>query len=359
MALNTVIPFGPQHPVLPEPIQLKLTLKDETVVAAVPHIGYVHRGIEKAAEKMDFQQNIFLVERVCGICSFLHALCYSQCIEQLMGIEPPPRAKYLRVIWGELHRLQSLYLWLGLYADSFGYESLFMQFWRNREIILDMFEKTAGSRIIISSCAIGGTRRDISDADLDMILKTLKQIECDLDDASSALLNDYTVKKRTVGIGVLTGEQALELGAVGPVLRGSGIAEDTRMTGYAAYGDLDFQPVVETAGDCYARAKVRIRECYQGIDLVRKAIAKIPDGEFATKLRGRPNGKTTSRVEQPRGELLYLVAANGSPKLDRMRIRTPTFSNVPPLVAMLPGCDFSDVPVITLSIDPCISCTER
>ena len=126
MATRTVIPFGPQHPVLPEPIQMKLTLRDETVIEAIPNIGYVHRGVEKAGERMDWQQSLYLVERICGICSFIHALAYCQCLEEIMGIEVPPRARYLRVIWSELHRLQSHHLALGLLADAFGFESLFM-----------------------------------------------------------------------------------------------------------------------------------------------------------------------------------------------------------------------------------------
>ncbi len=359
MSNRTVIPFGPQHPVLPEPIQLKLELQDETVVSAVPHIGYVHRGIEKAAERMEYTQNVFLVERVCGICSFIHALCYCQGIEQLQNIEAPPRAKYLRVIWSELHRLHSHHLWLGLFADAFGYESLFMQFWRNREMLMDIFDKTAGSRVIISTCAIGGTRRDISDAHLQEILDTLDEVNKQLDKSIPVILNDYSVRKRTVGIGKITREQALELGAAGPVLRANGVAQDMRQLGYAAYGELGFEPVTENDGDCYARAKVRARECYQSVDLVRKAIRQLPDGEILTKPKGRPKGRVISRVEQPRGELLYFLAADGTNRLDRLRIRTPTFANVPPLVAMLPGCELADVPVIVLSIDPCISCTER
>jgi ech hydrogenase subunit E len=359
MSNRTVIPFGPQHPVLPEPIQLKLTMQDETVVEAIPHIGYVHRGVEKAAERMDFTQNVFLVERICGICSFIHALCYCQGIETLMGMEVPPRARYLRVLWSELHRLHSHHLWLGCFADAFGFESLFMQFWRNREMLMDIFEKTAGSRVILSTCAIGGTRRDISDAHLEEILQTLDRVETELNRAGAVIMNDYTVRKRTTGKGVLSAEQAVALGAVGPVLRASGIAQDMRMLGYAAYGELGFEPVVETAGDSYARGKARVRECYQSIGLVRKAIENLPDGEILVRPRGNPTGRTISRVEQPRGELFYFIAGNGSKKLDRLRVRTPTFANVPPLVAMLPGCEMADVPVITLSIDPCISCTER
>lgn len=359
MSDHTIVPFGPQHPVLPEPIQLKLTLDNETVVEAVPHIGYVHRGVEKAGERMDYTQNVFLVERICGICSFIHALCYCQGIERLMGVEVPPRARYLRVIWSELHRMQSHHLWLGLFADALGFESLFMEFWKNRERLMDIFEKTAGSRVIISTCTIGGVRRDISQEDLDWILSELVQIERGLDRAVGALLEDKTVKKRTIGKGVLSKEDAIALGAVGPVLRASGVPVDARMEGFAAYNELGIEPVVETAGDSYARTRVRARECYQSLELVRKAIQRIPEGDVIVRPRGRPEGRTISRVEQPRGELVYFIAADGSTKLDRLRIRTPTFANVPPLVAMLPGCEMADVPVITLSIDPCISCTER
>ena len=131
------------------------------------------------------------------------------------------------------------------------------------------------------------------------------------------------------------------------------------MLGYAAFNEIDFEPVVETDGDCYARCKVRFREVLQSIDLIRQAIAKLPDGELTVKVKGRPDGEVISRVEQPRGEVFYYIKANGKKNLDRLRVRTPTFAYVPALLAMLPGMWLSDVPVIVLSIDPCISCTER
>ncbi len=356
---RTVIPFGPQHPVLPEPVHLRLTLEDEKVVEAVPAIGYVHRGIEKAGEINEYTQNVFLVERVCGICSFIHALCYCQGIETLMGVEPPPRARYLRVVWSELHRLHSHHLWLGCLADAFGFESLFMQLWRNREAIMDVLELTAGNRVIISTCAVGGVRRDLSEAQIAEIHRVLDRVQTELDKLLPVLLNDATVRARTVGKGIVPREQALALGAVGPTLRASGVAQDIRMTGYAAYGELGFEPVVEQAGDAYARAVVRTREVYQSIELVRKALAALPAGDIITRARGNPQGRTLSRVEQPRGELIYYLAGNGTRNLERLRIRTPTFANIPALLHMLPGCELADVPVLVLSIDPCISCTER
>ena len=407
---RTILPFGPQHPVLPEPLHLKLTIENETVVEALPTLGYVHRGLEKLCEIRDFNQMIQIVERVCGICSCLHALCYCEGVEQIMGVEVPRRAKYLRTIWGELHRMHSHLLWLGLFADAFGFESLFMQFWRIRERIMDIMEATCGNRVVVSVNVIGGVRRDLTPEQCQWIEEQLAISEKELKQLSDTILSDYTVKKRTVGVGVLTKEQAYQLGAAGPTLRGSGWAQDVRQTGYAAFGELGFEPIVEYGCDSYARSAVRFRETLQSIDLVRLAIARMPAGEtaadvagameddtpkpvsagerrdimqaynrdkrhrfvtapppnldlpaghVAAKVKGKPDGEAVTRVEQPRGELLYYIKGNGSKNMERVRIRTPTFANIPPLLAMLPGCELADVPVIVLSIDPCISCTER
>jgi ech hydrogenase subunit E len=356
---KTIIPFGPQHPVLPEPLHLKLTVEDEVVTEVIPALGFVHRGLEKLSEIRDFHQMVQVVERVCGICSVIHAMCYCHGIEEMMGIDVPPRAKFLRVIWSELHRIQSHLLWLGLFADSFGFEALFMQFWKIREKVMDISESTTGNRVIVSVNVVGGVRRDLNSEQISWILSLLKEIEQEIGELKKTLLTDYTVSKRTVGKGVLTKNQAYGIGTVGPVLRGSGVVQDTRMLGYAAFNELNFEPVVESDGDCYARTKVRFRETLQSIDLIRQAISKIPNGEINVKVKGKPQGEVVSRVEQPRGELLYYIKADGTKNLDRLRIRTPTFANIPAILAMLPGMYLSDVPVIVLSIDPCISCTER
>ena len=357
--MKTVIPFGPQHPVLPEPIHLKLTVEDEKIYAAEPKLGFVHRGLEKLAESRDFHQMIQVVERVCGICSVMHALCYCQAIEDLMAVQVPPRARYLRVVWAELHRIQSHLLWLGLFADSFGFESLFMQFWQIREKIMDINEATTGNRVIVSVNVVGGVRRDLDPDQIRWLLSELAWVDVQVQRLQATLLKDYTVRSRTVGKGVLSSEQAYELGAVGPVLRASGVAQDLRQTGYAAYDELFHQPVVETAGDAYARSKVRFGETLISIDIIRRALDNLPTGEVRGKVRGRPSGEAIARVEQPRGELFYYIKASGGKCLDRVRIRTPTFANIPALLKMLPGLFLSDVPVVTLSIDPCISCTER
>jgi ech hydrogenase subunit E len=360
MAKRTIIPFGPQHPVLPEPIHLDLVLEDETVVEAIPSIGYIHRGLEKLVEKNEWPEMVYVIERVCGICSFGHGWGYCKTVEGNLGIEVPPRAEYLRTIWHELGRIHSHLLWLGLLADGFGFESLFMHSWRLRETILDIFEETTGGRVIFSVCKVGGLRKDVSNEKLNEIVGTLRDLEKELNELAEVFLEDVSVKSRLVGVGVLTREEAFELGAVGPVARGSGLDNDVRRDGHGAYGELEFVPCLEEAGDCYARCKVRVREVFQSIDIIAQCAAKIPDGEIAVEIKGtHPAGEFVGRMEQPRGEAYYYSKGSGQKFLERIRVRTPTNANIPALVKTLAGSDLADVPVLVLTIDPCISCTER
>ena len=361
MAQRTIVPFGPQHPVLPEPIHLDLVLEDEKVVEALPSIGFIHRGLERLAETKDFLEMTYVAERICGICSFIHGQGYCQAIEQLMNIQVPERALYLRTMWGEMSRIHSHLLWLGLAADAFGFESLFMHSWRVRESLLDIVEETSGGRVIFGVCKVGGVRRNIDNEKLKSIRERLKNIEKMSREITRVFKTDGSVKRRMAGIGVLSKEDAYALGAVGPMLRASGVNQDMRKRGYAAYGKLSWEPVVETAGDCFARSIVRVREVYQALDLIYQAIDTIPDTEVDVKVTGNPPAGSESfmRLEQPRGEVVYYLKGNGTKFLQRFRVRTPTFANIPALVVMLKGCQLADVPVIVLTIDPCISCTER
>ncbi|MCF7791423.1 MAG: nickel-dependent hydrogenase large subunit [Victivallales bacterium] len=360
MAKRTVIPFGPHHPVLPEPVHLDLVLEDETVVEAIPNVGFIHRGLEMLCKKKPFQDIVLVAERICGICSMIHGVGFSQGVEKVMDIDVPPRAEYLRAFWGELSRVHSHILWLGLAADAIGFESLFMHSWRVREMVLDIFEETTGGRVIFDVCKIGGVRKDIENEILkNRFSQQIDKIEEEYSKLAKVFTEDYTVCHRWSNVGVLTKEDAHKLGAVGPTVRGSGISQDMRTLKYGAYEHLDFEPVVENSCDCYARTVVRVKEVFQSIDLMRQVISKIPDGEVETKVKGTPKGEYFSRVEQPRGEVVYYVKGDGTKNLDRFRVRTPTFANIPPLLQMLGGCDLADVPAIVISIDPCISCTER
>jgi ech hydrogenase subunit E len=356
---RTIIPFGPQHPVLPEPIHLDLVVEDEKVVEARPSIGFVHRGLEKLAEKKDYVEFVYVAERICGICSFIHGQTYCQAIETLMNVQVPPRALYLRTAWGELSRIHSHLLWLGLMADGMGFESLFMHSWRVREKVLNIIEATTGGRVIFGSCKIGGVRRDMNAETIRNLLQELDAIEKDMRQITRVFLDDNSVKSRLSGIGVLPKQEAHDLGCVGPMLRASGVAQDMRTLGYAAFKDIGVEPVTRAEGDCYARCAVRCEELFQSVGIIRQALEKIPDGDIAVKVTGNPAGETIARTEQPRGEVVYHLKANGTKNLQRFRVRTPTFANLPAMLKVLPGCDLADVPMIVLTIDPCISCTER
>ncbi len=356
---RTVIPFGPQHPVLPEPIHLDLVVEDERVVEARPSIGFVHRGLEKLVEKKDYVEFVYVAERICGICSFIHGQTYCQGVEAIMNIPVPPRAQYLRTVWGELSRIHSHLLWLGLMADGMGFESLFMHSWRVRERVLNIIEATTGGRVIFGACKIGGVRRDVDATAIKGILSELDVIEQELLEITGVFLKDSSVHRRLRGVGVLSGQEARELGCVGPMLRASGVAQDMRQLGYAAYGELQLEPVTRTEGDSFARCAVRCDELSQSVGLIREALGKIPSGEIAAKVTGNPNGEAIVRTEQPRGEVVYCLKANGTRNLLRFRVRTPTFANLPAMLKVLQGCELADVPMLILTIDPCISCTER
>lgn len=362
MGKRTVIPFGPQHPVLPEPVHLDLVLEDETVVEAIPRIGFVHRGLEKLVEKKDYMQFVFVTERICGICAFGHSMGYSQTIEALMQLEIPKRAEYLRVIWHELARMHSHILWLGLAADGFGYENLFMQCWRIRERILNIFEATTGGRVIFSACNVGGVLRDIADEDLRGIVRTLEVVREEYNAILGAFINDTSVKSRLVDVGYLSEKQARDLSIVGPFARASNVNNDIRSLGQGAYGELAaFEPILSEQGDCFARVDVRAHEVLQSIDIIEELVDKIPAGEVFIKPKGNPakDAEVSMRLEQPRGEVYYYAKGNGTKFLERMRIRTPTSQNLAGMVAALAGCQLADVPMNVLTIDPCISCTER
>ena len=355
----SVVPFGPQHPVLPEPIHLDLVIEDEKVIEAVPSIGFVHRGLESLIAKKDYNEMVYVAERTCGICSFGHGMGYVEAVEKIMNIEIPDRARYLRTIWMELSRMHSHLLWLGLLAYAIGCESLFYHCWRIREQVLDMIEESTGGRVIFSVNKVGGVMKDMDAAMLTRFSEKLGEVEDQVIAVRKNFLYDKTVQLRLRGVGVLTKQQAHDLGCAGPFGRASGIATDMRTRGYGAYGDLEFEPITSNEGDSFARCQCRIDEILQSIDLIRQAMGMIPDGDLFVPVKGNPNGEYFMRIEQPRGEAVYYVKGSGKPYLNRLRIRTPTFANLPGLCETLKGADYADVPILILTIDPCISCTER
>ncbi|MEM2927149.1 MAG: nickel-dependent hydrogenase large subunit [Candidatus Bathyarchaeia archaeon] len=362
-----VMPVGPVHPSLKEPIHFKVFVRREEILDVDLNLGHVHRGIEALAETKNLIQALYLIERVCGICSHSHTTCFVQAVEEIGGIQPSERALYLRTLIFELERIHSHLLIIGLMAYQIGFDTLFMHVWTVREKILDLFEEITGNRIHHAMNMIGGVRWDLTQTMIEKLQKTMDELEKAVRSIYGFFM-DKTVEKRLSGVGFLSFDDARVLCAVGPTARGSGLTFDVRRDDpYAAYGYLkdSFSTVSKREGDAYARIEVRILELFESINLVRTIIDRLPRDSIAPKeaalrlIRQIPAGEAISRVEAPRGELFYFSRTNGRGGLERLKIRTPTLANIASLRKMLIGYEIADIPVVVTSVDPCISCTER
>ncbi|MCW3996111.1 MAG: NADH-quinone oxidoreductase subunit C [Candidatus Bathyarchaeota archaeon] len=355
------IVLGPQHPALLEPEKFVVTVDGETVTRVDPRVGYVHRGIEKATESRTFLQDVYLVERICGICNSIHACSFVETVEKILKIEVPQRAKYLRVIALELNRLHSHLLTLGHAGLEIGYETLFQYFWRDREPIMDLIELTSGNRVYSSLMTVGGVRRDIKEEDIPKIKATLTDLRKKLPFYRQVYEDEPSLKMRMKNVGVLKREDAIKLSVVGPVARGSGYDIDVRKDEpYEAYGEIPFKEIVYTQGDTWARMNVRMDEVEESINIIEYAIDNLPPGPFRVKApRVVPAGEAVNRVEAPRGELFYYVKSNGTAMPERVKVRTPTYANIPAFLKTAIGESIADVPSNFVSLDPCFSCTDR
>lgn len=356
------LPVGPQHPALDlESIHFTFEVDGERVVSVTPRLGYMHRGIEKLAENRTYQQNIHLVERICGICSQAHAICFAQAVEEIAEIEVPDRARYLRTIIAELERIQNHFLWLGVAAHEIGFQTLFMYTWRDRELVLDVVEAMTGKRVNYGINTIGGLKRDLLPQHHKLLQKTLDQLETRSAYYKKICTTEPTILKRTVDIGILPQTQALALGAVGPTARASSVAHDVRRDDpYAAYDEIPFTVITSDGCDVASRLYVRLDELFESINIIRYALAHLPGGKILVPApRVIPDGDAISRVEAPRGEDFHYVRANGTTKPARLKVRAPTLANILPLCNMFTGMNIADIPVVIAGIDPCIACAER
>jgi len=355
------IPFGPQHPALEESINFIFEVEEERVVNVKPRLGYVHRGIEKIAESRTYHQNVYLAERICGICSFAHAMCYAQAVEELLDIEVPERAKFIRTIMAEMERIQNHYLWLGFTAKGMGFETLFMYAWRDRETMLGILERISGKRVNYGMSTIGGVRRDITKPIIEEIEEKLDYLEKRTEYYKKICTKEQTILKRTVNVGILRPQDARNLCAVGPTLRASGIRQDVRADEpYAAYGEIPFKVIIYKGCDVASRIYVRMDEILESIKIIRYAVKNLPEGPIRVTVPQRvPEGEAISVVEAPRGEDLHYVKSDGSDRPARLKVRAPTLANLPSLCKMLVGINIADIPIVIAGIDPCIACAER
>jgi NADH-quinone oxidoreductase subunit D len=358
---DMMIPFGPAHPALPEPVYLKIFLEGEEIQDVDFAVGYNHKGIEKALQDLDFSKSIFMTGRICGICSSAHSTCFTQGIEKLLDLEIPYKAKLIRTIVFELERLTSHLLCVGMLGHEIGFDTLFMLCFREREYVLNCLELITGKRVVHDINTIGGVRRDLSPEIIKQVNKNLGILKEKVEYLRTLITKDLLIKKRTVGIGKLDKNDVEKLCLVGPVARASGVPYDIRkIDKYLAYDDLDFKVITHKDGDSFARAFVRVQEMFECIRLSKQALSMIKPGP----IRNKPTLPFTekeaiSRVEAPRGELIYYLRSNTTNKPERVKIRTPTYANLLCLGKILVGHKLADVPVSLASLDPCLCCTDR
>ena len=358
---NVQIPVGPQHPALKEPASFQLTLEGERILASGVRLGYNHRGIEKACEERTYIQCLYLIERICGICSHSHSTAFVQAVEEVAGLAVPPRGLYIRTLVAELERVHSHLLWLGVAGHEIGFDTLLMYTWRDREVVMDLLALLTGNRVNYGINTFGGVRRDIDDEQKQQILKGLGVLEERTKYYITVATDEVTLIQRLSGVGKLTYDDAVRLGAVGPTARASGVARDVRKDDpYAVYDKLSFNVITATNCDIYGRTLVRVGELMESYKMIRQLLAELPDGPIAAKApRKVPAGEALSRYEAPRGEDIHYVRANGTEKPERVKVRAPTLANVQVVSHMLKDGYLADLPIVIAAIDPCFSCTDR
>jgi NADH-quinone oxidoreductase subunit D len=358
---EVIVPIGPQHPALKEPVNFRVIADGEKIVRLELDISYNHRGIEKAAEQRTFIRALPLIERVCGICSHSHQTAFAKGIEELMQLTIPPRAQYIRTIIGELERMHSHLLWLGVAAHEIGFNTLFMWTWRDREAVQDTLEEMSGNRVHYGMNEVGGVRRDLTPSQVNAALQRLPNLEERIKKYVDMVRNQETMLLRFRGVGKLTREEVLKYGAVGPTARASGIDYDIRRDDpYLVYAEIPWNVVTDTSGDVYGRTCVRIGELAESLKIVRYGLEHLPEGPIRVNPpKTAPKGEILSRYEAPRGELVHFIRTNGTDRVERIDIRTPTLANWTSVAACLVNQNLADIPVIVAAIDPCLSCTSR
>jgi formate hydrogenlyase subunit 5 len=322
----------------------------------------VHRGIEKLAEKrMDYHQVNFLVERICGICGYTHSVAYASALEKANGIEVPLRAQYIRTILLEVERLHSHLLNIGVAAHLVGFDSGFMHFFRIREKSMQMAEILTGGRKTYGMNLIGGVRRDILKEERDQVLRLISEMRSDLEELVDIMVNTTNFVARTKGVGRLDPKVARDYSPVGPNLRGSGFARDTRKSHpYAAYDNVSWDVISKDGCDVLSRQLVRAQEVFQSLNIIEQCLYEMPPGPVLVEgFAYKPYTFAIGYTEAPRGENVHWVMTGNDHKVYRIRPRASTYNNWPSLRYMFQGNLVSDAPLIVASIDPCYSCCDR
>ncbi|HEX4836539.1 MAG TPA: NADH dehydrogenase (quinone) subunit D [bacterium] len=384
MTLN----MGPQHPSTHGVLRLVLELEGEIVRTCTPIIGYLHTGIEKEMETRTYHQNVTLVDRVEYVASYMEEMAFYQSVERLMGIEPPPRAGAIRVLMCELNRIASHLVYLGSAAMDLNLSSVFMYCFADREKFLDLSEMVSGQRMMPGYFRVGGVADDLPEEFFPAARAFLDEIPRRVDEYTRLLSDNLIWRERLEGVALLSREDAIRLGATGPVLRGSGVVHDIRkLLPYGGYDEYDFDIPTRPDGDAYARYIVRMEEMRQSRRIALRALERLPDGpvivadrkvalppraELARSMEAvihqfklvsegmhPPAGDSYVATESARGEKGYYVVSDGSNRPVRVHIRAPSFYNLQTLPAMVEGRPLADVVVAVASIDIILGDVDR
>ncbi|WP_416201807.1 NADH-quinone oxidoreductase subunit D [Thermanaerothrix sp.] len=361
-----VVNLGPQHPSTHGVFRMVVSLVEETILDLKPVMGYLHRNHEKIGERNTFLQNMPFTDRLDYLCSMSNNFGYALAVEKLMGIKPPERAEYIRVMMAELTRFLNHIFAIGFLLNDLGaYFTPALYAIEERELILDIFEAVSGSRMMCNYFRFGGVARDVSDDILEKVRRLVNdRLPRKVDEMDEFLTRNEIVRERCEGVGILTAEQAIANSASGPVLRASGVPYDVRRAEpYSIYDRLEFDVAVRYHGDIYDRYLIRLDEMRQSLRILQQVLRDIPEGPIMT---GKPQyqvrvppGEAYGRVEGPKGELGFYVVSNGKPNPWRYHVRAPSFINLTSLADMARGNKVADVVAILGSIDIVLGEVDR
>lgn len=360
---DLIINVGPQHPATHGVLHLVITLNGETIKKVEPHLGYIHRSIEKMCESLTYRQFIYVTSRMDYLSSHINNHACALCVEKGMQIEVPSRAQVIRVIMDELTRIASHELWWGAIAMDLGAFTPFFHSFRERETINDIMEETCGARLTMNYMVPGGVMADIHPNFQKRVKDFITLYKSKIHEYDELVTGNIIFQNRMKNVGYLSPEDAISFGCTGPVARGSGVSSDIRkLYPYEIYDKLDFDEVLETGGDSFARYIVRIKEMNQSIKIIEQLIDNIPEGEFQAKTKAvlkLPKGDFYTRVETARGELGVYIVSEGGNTPYRIKFRSPGFSNLCALDHMARGSKLGDLVAMMGTLDLVIPDIDR
>ena len=349
------INMGPQHPSTHGVLRVKLKLDGERVMDAECIIGYLHRGVEKISENRSYIECVPYFDRTDYIAAVSNVFGYLLGVEKMMGTEVPERARYIRIMMTEFNRIASHLLWLATHAIDIGAMTVFLYCFREREEILKLFEALFGARLTTHAFRVGGLWKDLPPGFQEAARKFINEFPKHVDEYEQLLTHNRIWLKRTKGIGVISGKEAIEWGLAGPVLRGSGVNYDVRKARpYGGYEDFDFDVPLGANGDTYDRYLIRLEEMHQSSRIIQQVLDRLPGGPVRGKvprILKPPVGEYFSSIEGPKGELGYYIVSDGSAQPFRVRIRPPTFVNLQALRRLVRGHFVADVIAIIGTLD--------